>query len=346
MKNKSYFNEDQAPYIVAEMSGNHNQSIDMALKIVDAAADCGVDALKVQTYTAESMTLDSSKEDFLVKSKGSLWDGESLFSLYKKAYTPWEWHKSIQERCKQKGIEFFSSPFSIEAVDFLEDLEVPFYKIASFENTDLELIKKVASKKKPMIISTGMASIGDLELSVKTALENSCQELVLLKCTSSYPASPENTNLKTIEHLREMFGVKVGLSDHTLGIGAACASVAFGACLIEKHFVLDRKAGGVDAAFSLEPSEMKALVTETKRAYQALGKVHYGPTKQEETSKVFRRSIYVTKNISAGEELTRDNIRVMRPGYGLEPKYLPVVLGKKVNCDLELGDRIDWDVLG
>ncbi|MEE6251031.1 MAG: pseudaminic acid synthase [Bdellovibrionota bacterium] len=346
MKTKSYFAEDQAPYIVAEMSGNHNQSMDMALKIVDAAADCGVDALKVQTYTADSMTLDSNKEDFLVNSKESLWKGESLFSLYQKAYTPWDWHKPIQERCKQKGIEFFSSPFSSEAVDFLEELDVPFYKIASFENTDLELIKKVASQKKPMIISTGMASIADLELSVKTALENSCPELVLLKCTSSYPASPENTNLKTIEHLREMFGVKVGLSDHTLGIGAACASVAFGACLIEKHFVLDRKAGGVDAAFSLEPSEMKALVDETKRAFQAIGNVHYGPTEQEEASRVFRRSIYVTKKICAGEELSRDNVRVMRPGYALEPKYLDVVLGKKVSRELDVGDRIDWDVFG
>jgi len=325
------------PFIIAEMSGNHNQSLERALAIVDAASESGAHALKLQTYTADTMTLDIREREFFISDPKSLWKGRSLYELYQEAFTPWEWHKPIFDRCREKGIIGFSTPFDATAVDFLEELNVSCYKIASFENTDIPLIKKVANTGKPMIISTGMASIEELDLTVKMAKANGCKDIVLLKCTSSYPSSPENTNLLTIPHLRESFDVEVGLSDHTMGVGAACASIAMGASVIEKHFTLCRADGGVDSAFSMEPHEMKLLVSETKNAWQALGKITYGVTEAEKKSLVFRRSVYVTKDIKAGDTLTADNLRCIRPGLGLPPKYYEILLGKKIACDVKKG---------
>jgi pseudaminic acid synthase len=337
---------DSYPFIIAEMSGNHNQSLERALAIVDAAAEAGAHALKLQTYTPDTMTLNLREREFYISDPKSLWKERSLYELYQEAYTPWEWHKPIFDRCREKGIIGFSTPFDATAVDFLEALDVPCYKIASFENTDIPLIKKVAKCGKPMIISTGMASVEDLYLTVKTARENGCNDIVLLKCTSSYPSSPENTNLVTIPHLRELFNVEVGLSDHTMGVGAACASVALGASVIEKHFTLCRAEGGVDSAFSMEPHEMKLLVTETTKAWLALGQITYGITEAEKKSMIFRRSLYVSKDIKSGETLTPENLRAIRPGLGLSPKYYEILLGKKVNCDVKRGTAFSWELLG
>ena len=333
------------PFIVAEMSGNHNQSLEQALKIVEAAAEAGADALKLQTYTADTMTLDVNTKDFYISNEDSLWQGKTLYQLYEEAHTPWEWHKPIFEKCRSLGIIPFSTPFDETAVDFLEELDVPFYKIASFENNDLSLIRKVASTQKPVIMSTGMATLSELDEAVKTAREAGCQDLILLKCTSSYPASEENSNMITIPHMRDMFNCQVGLSDHTLGIGVAVASVALGATVIEKHFTIDRSEGGVDAAFSLEPAEFKNLVQETKRAWAALGTIRYGPTEEETKSIKFRRSLYIAEDLSEGDILTNENVRVVRPGYGLPPKYLDIVLGKKVTCDVKKGTPLSWDLI-
>ena len=289
------WNKDGYPFIIAEMSGNHNQSLDRALAIVDAAAEAGVDAIKIQTYTADTMTLDIDTGEFFIADKDSLWEGESLYHLYEKAYTPWEWHKPIFDRCREVGILGFSTPFDDTAVDFLEKLSVPFYKIASFENVDLPLVKKVAKTGKPIIVSTGMTTVAELDDLVRTARENGCEDLTLLKCTSSYPASPQGTNLRTIPHMQELFHCRVGLSDHTLGIGAAVASIALGATVIEKHFTLSRAEGGVDAAFSLEPAEMSQLVEECRAAYEALGEIGYMVQEQEKKSLAFRRSLYVPR---------------------------------------------------
>lgn len=335
----------QRPIIIAEMSGNHNQSLERALAIVDAAAKAGVDAIKLQTYTADTMTLDISEGEFFIADKDSLWKGESLYNLYKKAYTPWEWHKPIFDRCKELGIMGFSTPFDATAVDFLEELNVPCYKIASFENIDLPLIKKVAQKGKPMIVSTGMASLAELDDLVRTARENGCTDLTLLKCTSSYPATPEGTNLLTIPHMRELFGCKVGLSDHTLGIGAAVASVALGVAAIEKHFTLSRSDGGVDSAFSLEQEEMAQLVRECEAATQALGSVYYGVTEQENNSLKHRRSLYIVKDMKKGDIISVENTRSIRPGQGLAPKYYEIVLGRKVTHDLQRGTALAWDMI-
>ena len=334
------------PFIIAEMSGNHNQSLERALKIVEAAAKTGVHGLKLQTYTADTMTLDLREREFFIDNPDSLWHGHSLYELYQKAHTPWEWHEPILKRCKELGIIGFSTPFDATAVDFLESLDVPCYKIASFENTDLPLIRKVASTGKPMIISTGMATVADLDETVRTAREAGCQDLVLLKCTSTYPATPENTNLLTIPHLRDLFDVQVGLSDHTMGVGAAVASVALGATVIEKHFTLARADGGVDSAFSMEPKEMAQLVTESERAWQALGQVHYGSTEAEKKSLVFRRSLYVTRDLKAGDTLTPENLRVIRPGMGLPPKYYEPLLGMRITCDLPKGTALQLTHLG
>lgn len=335
-----------APYIVAEMSGNHNQSLERALEIVEAAAKSGAHALKLQTYTAETMTLDLDKGEFFIDDPKSLWKGTSLYKLYEQAYTPWEWHAPIMRRAKDLGMACFSTPFDETAVDFLASLAVPCYKIASFENTDIPLIRRVAATGKPMIISTGMASIAELDESVRAAREAGCKDLVLLKCTSTYPASPESTNLCTIPHMRELFGCVVGLSDHTMGIGAAVAAVALGATMIEKHFTLRRADGGVDSAFSLEPEEMAALVTETERAWQALGRVCYGATEAERGSLVFRRSLYITEDMKAGDVLTRNSLRAIRPGSGLPPKYLEQLLGRKVNQAVKKGTPMQWELLG
>jgi pseudaminic acid synthase len=334
------------PFIIAEMSGNHNQSLERALKIVDAIAETGVDALKLQTYTADTMTIPINTGDFLIEDKKSLWHGKNLHELYQEAYTPWEWHEELFERCKEKGLVCFSTPFDETSVDFLESLNVPMYKIASFENNHLPLIKKVAQTGKPMIISTGMATLSDLEDMVKAAKDNGCRDLTLLKCTSTYPASPENSNLLTIPHLAQLFDVNVGLSDHTLGIGAAVASVALGATAIEKHVTLSRAEGGVDAAFSMEPHEMKQLVDEVKTATLALGRVHYGvSSKQEEKSTIFKRSIYAVKNIKKGEKLTEDNIRIIRPGNGLAPKFFDQVLSLKATGEIKAGAPLNWNMV-
>lgn len=334
-----------APFIIAEMSGNHNQSLDRALAIVEAAAKAGAHAVKLQTYTAETITMDSALESFRINDPESLWDGSSLYELYKKAYTPWEWHRPIFDLCRKLGVICFSSPFDETAVDFLEALDAPAYKIASFENNHLPLIRKAASTGKPLIISSGMATIAELDEAVSTAREAGCADLILLKCTSSYPATPENTNILTIPHMRELFDTQVGLSDHTMGLGVAVASVALGATVIEKHFTLRRADGGVDSAFSMEPEEMKALVTETERAWQSLGAVSYGPVGNEKASLKFKRSIYVAEDMSAGDIFSRDNLRVIRPGFGLPPKYYDLLLGKKVKKDVKKGTPLTWELL-
>lgn len=333
------------PFIIAEMSGNHNQSLERALDIVAAAAKAGADALKIQTYTAETMTLNDSREEFMIGDSKSPWKNKSLFDLYQEAYTPWKWHQPIFDRCRELGMIGFSTPFDETALEFLETLDTPCYKISSFECTDLPLIRKVAQTKKPMIISTGMCSAAEIEETVTTAREAGCQDLILLKCTSTYPASPENTNILTIPHMNELFQCQVGLSDHTMGSGVAVTSVALGATIIEKHLTLSRSDGGVDAGFSLEPEEMQAMITETKRAWQSLGSVRYGATKEEESSKKYRRSLYVMEDMKKGDVFRKDNLRRIRPGYGLPPKYYDVLLGKKVNQDVEQGTAVTWDLV-
>jgi pseudaminic acid synthase len=334
------------PFVIAEMSGNHNQSLDRALAIVEAAAKTGAHALKIQTYTPDTMTIDLDEREFLISDPDSPWAGTSLYKLYGEAYTPWEWHKHIFDRARELGIIPFSTPFVDTAVDFLESLDVPCYKIASFENTDLPLIRRVAATGKPLIISTGMATVAELDETVRAAREAGCQDLILLKCTSTYPATAENTNILTIPHLRELFGCEVGLSDHTMGMGVSVASVALGATVIEKHFTLNRADGGVDSTFSMEPAEMTQLVVETDRAWQALGKVSYGPTEAEKKSIQFRRSLYIVKNLKAGDVLTKDNVRAIRPGFGLSPKYEDIFLGKRCNTDVKKGTPLSWDILG
>jgi pseudaminic acid synthase len=335
-----------APFIIAEMSGNHNQSLERALEIVEAAAKTGAHALKIQTYTPDTMTLDLDEREFHISDSNSLWAGNSLYKLYGEAYTPWEWHEPIFERARELGIIAFSTPFDDTAVDLLESLEVPCYKIASFENTDLPLIRRVAATGKPMIISTGMASIAELDDTVRAAREAGCKDLILLKCTSTYPATAGNTNILTIPHMRDLFDCEVGLSDHTKGVGVSVASVALGATVIEKHFTLSRADGGVDSTFSMEPAEMAQLVRETERAWQALGKVSYGTTEAEEKSIVFRRSLYVVQDLKAGDVLTAENVRAIRPGLGLPTKYLDVVLGKVVSRDVVRGTALEWEFIG
>jgi pseudaminic acid synthase len=333
---------DHKPFIIAEMSGNHNQSLERALAIVDAAADAGAHAIKLQTYTADTMTL---KGAYQINDENSLWNGRELYDLYKEAYTPWEWHKAIFERAKEKEIMAFSSPFDETAVDFLESLNVPCYKIASFENTDWPLLKKIAATGKPVIMSTGVSRLADLDESVALLRQNGCSDLILLKCTSTYPASPENTNLLTIPHLQKLFNCIVGLSDHTMGIGASVASVALGARVIEKHFTLNRADGGVDSTFSLEPSELKSLVIESERAFLALGDVQYGIQETETKSSLFKRSIYVAKNIRAGETLTKDHLKIIRPGLGLSPRYFDLVIGRQVKKDVSAGTPLSFDLI-
>ena len=336
----------QPPFIIAEMSGNHNQSLERALEIVEAAAKTGAHALKIQTYTPDTMTLDLDEREFHISDPKSLWAGNSLYNLYGEAYTPWEWHKPIFDRASELGIIAFSTPFDDTAVDFLEGLDVPCYKIASFENTDLPLIRRVAATGKPLIISTGMASIAELDDTVKAAREAGCKDLILLKCTSTYPATAGNTNILTIPHMRELFGCEVGLSDHTMGVGVSVTSVALGATVIEKHFTLSRVDGGVDSTFSMEPAEMSQLVLESERAWQALGKISYGATEAEKKSIVFRRSLYVVQDLKAGDVLTKDNVRAIRPGLGLPTKYLEMVLGRTVSQDVKRGTALGWGLLG
>jgi pseudaminic acid synthase len=333
------------PFVIAEMSGNHNQSLDRALEIVQAAAKSGAHALKIQTYTPDTMTIDFDENEFYIGDPKSLWAGTTLYKLYGQAYTPWEWHKPIFDRAREFGMIPFSTPFDDTAVDFLESLEVPCYKIASFENTDLLLIRRVASTGKPLIISTGMATVAELDETVRVARDAGCKDLILLKCTSTYPATAENTNIKSIPHLRELFGAEVGLSDHTMGVGVSVASIALGATVIEKHFTLARADGGVDSAFSMEPSEMFQLVEETRRAWQALGKVSYGPTEAEKKSLQYRRSLYVVQDMKQGDVFTNQTLRAIRPGLGLPTKNLESILGRAAKSDLKRGTALSWDLI-
>ena len=333
------------PFIIAEMSGNHNQSIERAMKIVEAAADTGAKMLKLQTYTPDTMTLDMEEGEFFIDDKNSLWKGNSLYDLYKIAYTPWEWHEPIIRRANELGMLCFSTPFDESAVDFLESLNVPAYKIASFENTDLPLISKVGSTGKPIIISTGMATLAELDETVRTARDAGCEQIVLLKCTSTYPATPENSNVLTIPHMRELFDCEIGLSDHTMGIGTSVAAIAQGATVIEKHFTLSRADGGVDSTFSLEPDEMKQLVIETERAWQSLGTITYGPTEAEIPSLKYRRSLYIAEDMDTGEKFNPKNLRRIRPGLGLSPKYYNLLLGKRVAKAVRKGTPVSWDII-
>lgn len=341
-----FIGKKHPPFVIAEMSGNHNQSLERALEIVEAAAKTGAHALKIQTYTPDTMTLDLDEREFHISDPNSLWAGTSLYKLYGEAYTPWEWHKPIFDRARELGIIAFSTPFDDTAVDFLESLNVPCYKIASFENTDLPLIRRVAATGKPLIISTGMATIAELDDTVHAAREAGCIDLILLKCTSTYPASPENTNILTIPHMREMFNCEVGLSDHTMGVGVSVASVAMGATVVEKHFTLNRADGGVDSSFSMEPAEMTQIVIETERAWQALGKVSYGATEAEKKSIIFRRSLYVVHDMKAGDIFSNDNLRAIRPGLGLPTKFIEQFVGKRITCDIKRGTPLTWNLLG
>ena len=351
MKNKTIpvekynIGPQQQPFMIAEMSGNHNGSLDRALKIVDMAAECGAQAIKLQTYTPDTMTININENEFHIGDKSSLWEGKSLYKLYEEAQTPWEWHKPIFERARKHGLVALSSPFDATAVDFLESLDVAIYKIASAELVDLDLIRRVAKTKKPLIMSTGMASVAEIHEAVNMARSNGCPDLILLKCTATYPATPEESNLNSIPVMRDVFDVQIGLSDHTLGIGAAVAAVAMGATVIEKHVTLARADGGVDSAFSLEPHELKMLVSETKIAQLAMGTTYIGPTVAELQSLKFRRSLYAVEDIMAGQRLTEKNVRAIRPGLGLPPKNYSIVLGRKVNCDIKRGTAINWKLI-
>ena len=333
---------NHSPFIIAEMSGNHNQSLERALQIVDAAALAGAHAIKLQTYSADTITI---KGAYTINDENSLWNGKELYDLYQEAHTPWEWHQPIFDRAKEKGLVAFSSPFDETAVDFLETLHVPAYKIASFENTHLPLIRKVAQTGKPIIISTGVSSIADIDETVRLLRNEGCENFILLKCTSTYPATPENTNINTIPHLSKLYNCIVGLSDHTMGIGVSVAAVALGARVIEKHFTLRRADGGVDSTFSLEPEELKALVIETKNAYLSLGEISYGVQQAEEKSKFFKRSIYVSKDIAVGGIFTNENLKIIRPGNGLAPKFIDDIIGKKAKCFIKAGTPLNWDIL-
>lgn len=333
------------PYLIAEMSGNHNQSLDRALEIVDAAAASGADAIKLQTYTADTMTLNVRAPGFVIEDPNSLWAGRQLWELYDEAHTPWDWHQPIMERAASHGMHCFSSPFDETAVDFLEGLGVPAYKIASFEITDIPLVTKVAKTGKPMIISTGMATVAEIDDAIRAARDAGNDQIVILKCTSTYPATPENTNISTIPNMREAFGVEVGLSDHTMGCGVSVAAVGMGAVLIEKHFTLARADGGVDSTFSLEPAEFRTLRTESERAWQSIGQVTYGGTKAEEKSRAFRRSLYIAKDLAPGDVLTPENLRIIRPGFGLPPKFYEQMLGKAVKREAPAGTPVSWDLV-
>lgn len=333
------------PFIIAEMSGNHNQSLERALHLVELAAESGVDALKIQTYTPDTITLDIHTGEFFIQDDKNLWNGNSLYNLYREAYTPWEWHKAIFDKANELGILAFSSPFDETAVDFLETLNVPAYKIASFENVDIPLIRKVARTGKPTIISTGMATVAEIDEAVRTFRAEGNNQLVLLKCTSTYPATPENSNVSTIPHMRDLFGTEIGLSDHTMGVGVAVAAVTLGATVVEKHFTKSRAEGGVDSAFSMEPHELNLLVKETERAWLALGEVTYGPTDAEKDSTKFRRSLYIGEDLKVGDILTVQNLRNVRPSLGLPTKYYDLVLGKAIKQDVKKGTPLSWELL-
>ena len=336
--------EYNSVFIVAELSANHNQDFNQAVELIKAAKEAGADAIKLQTYTPDTMTIDCDNEYFRI-GKGTLWEGKTLYELYKEAYTPWEWQPELKKIANDLGMELFSTPFDKTAVDFLEKMDVPCYKIASFELVDIPLIQYVAQTGKPIIMSTGMATLGEIEEAVQAAKEAGCKEIALLKCTSAYPAPPEEINLRTIPHMAEAFGCPVGLSDHTLGIAVPVAAVALGACIIEKHFTLSRKIPGPDSAFSLEPHEFKEMVNAVRIAEKALGKVSYEVTEHEKASRVFRRSLFVVKDMKAGETFTEENIRSIRPGYGLPCKYISRILGRKSMSAISKGTPLGWDMI-
>ena len=333
--------QDTTPFIIAEISANHNGKLETALKIVEAAKSAGADAVKLQTYRPDTITLDCNSEDF--KIKGGLWDGRTLYELYEEAHMPWKWHKPLFARAKELGIIMFSSPFDNTAINLLEDLNAPAYKIASFEAVDLPLIKYAASTGKPMIISTGMADAEEIEEAITAAHDGGCKQLAILHCVSGYPAPPADYNLRTIPDMQQRFGLVTGLSDHTLDNTTALTSVALGASIIEKHFTLDRSGGGPDDSFSLEPQELSALCNDSKTAWKALGKTNYGRKSSEQANAQFRRSLYVVKKIAKGESFTKSNIRSVRPGLGLAPKYYHEILGKHATCDIEAGIALSWD---
>jgi len=333
-----------SPYIIAELSGNHNQSIDRAKDLIWSAKESGADAVKLQTYTAETMTLDVDHPRFIVK-VDNRWDGDHLFNLYQQAYTPWEWHQELFDYAKELGITIFSSPFDPTAVELLESLEVPAYKIASFELVDHNLIALCAATGKPLIMSTGMASLNEISEAVEVARENGAEDIILLKCTSAYPAPPELVNLRTIPNLESTFDVLSGLSDHTMGIGVPIAAVALGATVIEKHFTLARSDGGVDSAFSLEPEELKLLVDESKRAHAALGQVSYTPGDVESSFKKYRRSLFIVRDLKAGDVIGKGDVKSLRPGDGLAPKYMEIIIGKKIFQDVKRGTPVTWELL-
>ena len=333
---------DSKIFVIAELSANHNQSISVAKESIHAMKESGADAVKLQTYTPDTLTIDCDNEYFQIR-QGTLWDGQTLYELYKKAYTPWEWHYELKELADKLGLVFFSTPFDKTSVDFLEKLNVPIYKIASFEITDIPLIEYVSSKKKPVIISTGIATLEDIELAVATCRNNGCKDITLLKCTSSYPAPIEEANLLTIPDMAKRFDVKVGLSDHTLGISMPIAAVSLGATVIEKHFILDRKIGGPDAAFSLEPKEFGEMARAIREVEKGLGSVSYEVSDRVKKNRIFARSLFAVENISEGEVITESNVRSIRPGYGLHPKYLKGILGKKVNRNIIKGEPIKFE---
>lgn len=331
-------------YIIAEMSANHGQNFDEAVRLVKAMKDAGADAVKLQTYTPDTITLNSDRREFQI-GEGTLWAGKNLYQLYGEAYTPWDWQPKLKELATNLGLDCFSTPFDDTAVDFLERMQVPAHKVASFELVDIPLLRKIAATGKPVIMSTGMATLAEIDEAVRTLRESGCRELALLKCTSSYPAPPEEMNLRTIPHLAAAFGVPAGLSDHTLGITAAVTAAALSACIIEKHFTLSRAAGGPDAAFSLEPAEFKAMVQAVREAEQALGRVSYEVTEREQNSRVFRRSLFVVRDMQAGECFTAENVRSIRPAYGLHPRCLSQVLGRRARCTIARGSPLAWDLI-
>ena len=334
----------ESVYIIAELSGNHHQDFDEAVKMIHTAKDAGTDAIKLQTYTPDTITINCSNDYFKI-GKGTIWEGRSLYDLYGEAYTPWEWQPKLKKIANDLGMDLFSSPFDFTAVDFLEEMDVPCYKIASFELVDIPLIKKAASTGKPIIMSTGMANLAEIDEAVQAAREAGCKELALLKCTSAYPAPPEEINLKTIPHLAEAFNVVVGLSDHTLGIAVPVAAVALGAKIIEKHFTLSRSVPGPDSAFSLEPHEFKAMVEAVRTVEKALGEVNYKVTEKETASRVFRRSLFVVEDVKKGEVFTDKNVRSIRPGSGLHTRYLDKVLGRRTAQNINRGTPLSWDLI-
>jgi len=334
----------QSVFIVAELSANHNHNISIAKETICAMKESGADAVKLQTYTPDTITIDC-KNDYFKINQGTLWDGRYFYDLYKEAFTPWEWHLELKELAEKLGLVFFSTPFDKTAVDFLEELNVPIYKVASFEITDIPLIEYIASKGKPIIISTGISTIEDIELAVETCKKNGCEEITLLKCTSAYPAPLEEANLLTIQDMKNRFNVEVGLSDHTLGISAPVAAVSLGAKVIEKHFILDKKLGGPDAAFSLEPEEFKAMVKAIREVEKALGTVTYELTEKQKKGREFCRSLFAVEDIKKGEVFSEKNVRSIRPGYGLHPKYYKEIIGKKANRDIPRGTPISWDII-